>query len=84
MAEGADPTFYRSPAAAIAAPSEKLAYVAALDAAGSKRDAMTVVDCDAEGLYYLFIERRLDGVSITGDRALVDHLIDAAPQPIVA
>jgi hypothetical protein len=35
-------------------------------------------------LYYLFTERRLDGVSISGDRALLDHLIDAAPQPIVA
>ena len=43
MAEGTDPTFYRSPAAAIAAPPEKLAYVAALDPAGSERDAMTVV-----------------------------------------
>jgi hypothetical protein len=43
-----------------------------------------VVEGDAEGLYYLFIERRLDGVSISGDRALLDHLIDAAPQPIVA
>jgi len=30
------------------------------------------------------IERRLDGVSITGDRALLDHLIDTVPQPVVA
>jgi len=52
VAEGTDPTFYRSPAAAIAAPPEKLAYVAALDPAGSKRDAMTVVDCDAESPTY--------------------------------
>jgi methanethiol oxidase len=52
MAEGTDPTFYRSPAAAIAAPPEKLAYVAALDPAGSERDAMTVVDCDAESPTY--------------------------------
>ena len=52
MAEGADPTFYRSPAAAIAAPPEKLAYVAALDPAGSERDAMTVVDCNAESPTY--------------------------------
>jgi DNA-binding HxlR family transcriptional regulator len=43
-----------------------------------------VVESDAEGLYYLFTERRLDGVSITGDRALLDRLIDAAPQPVVA
>src|SRR3989442_1147815 len=47
-------------------------------------DPDVVVEGDAEGLYYLFIERRLDGVSISGDRALLDHLIDAAPQPIVA
>jgi hypothetical protein len=47
-------------------------------------DPDVVVEGDAEGLYYLFVERRLDGVSITGDRALLDHLIDAAPQPIVA
>src|SRR5437764_1458948 len=42
-----DPTFYRSPAAAIAAPPEELAYVAAFDPAGTQRDAMTVVDCNA-------------------------------------
>ena len=47
-------------------------------------DPDVVVEGDAEGLYYLFIERRLDGVSISGDRALLDNLIDAAPQPIVA
>jgi selenium-binding protein 1 len=43
----ADPTFYRSPAAAIAAPPESLAYVAAFDPAGAQKDAMTVIDCDA-------------------------------------
>jgi methanethiol oxidase len=47
MPEGTDPTFYRSPAAAIAAPPEALAYVAAFDPAGGEPDAMTVVDCDA-------------------------------------
>jgi DNA-binding HxlR family transcriptional regulator len=52
--------------------------------AGPIDDPDVVVEGDAEGLYYLFIERRLDGVSITGDRALLDRLIDAAPQPIVA
>jgi methanethiol oxidase len=52
VAEGTDPTFYRSPAAAIAGPPEKLAYVAALDPAGGQRDAMTVVDCDAESPTY--------------------------------
>jgi 56kDa selenium binding protein (SBP56) len=52
MPEGIDPTFYRSPAAAIAAPPEKLAYVVAFDPAGTQRDAMTVIDCDAEAPSY--------------------------------
>src|ERR671923_712832 len=47
-----DPTFYRSPAAAIAAPAERLAYVAAFDPAGAQRDAMTVIDCDADSSSY--------------------------------
>jgi selenium-binding protein 1 len=52
MPETTDPTFYRSPAAAIAAPPETLAYVAALDPAGTQHDAMTVVDCDSESSSY--------------------------------
>jgi DNA-binding HxlR family transcriptional regulator len=52
--------------------------------AGPIDDPDVIVEGDAEGLYYLFIERRLDGVSISGDRALLERLIDAAPQPIVA
>ena len=47
-----DPTFYRSPAAAITAPPEELAYVAAFDPAGERSDAMTVVDCDPESSSY--------------------------------
>src|SRR6266498_987531 len=52
MPEGMDVTFYRSPAAAIAAPPEALAYVAAFDPAGTQRDAITVVDCDSESSSY--------------------------------
>src|SRR5204863_9805930 len=33
-------------------PPERLAYVAAFDAAGTQRDAMTVVDCDASSSTY--------------------------------
>src|SRR5689334_24180823 len=47
MPDTTDPTFYRSPGAAIAAPGEKLAYVAAFDPQAAKRDAIAVVDCDA-------------------------------------
>lgn len=46
MPETTDPTFYRSPGAAITAPPEKLAYVAAFDPAGRTKDAMTAIDCD--------------------------------------
>ena len=46
MPETTDPTFYRSPAEAIAAPPEQLAYVAAYDPAGQAKDAIAVLDCD--------------------------------------
>ena len=52
MPEVLDPTFYRSPAEAIAAPPEQLAYVAAFDPRGQERDAMAVVDCQAESSSY--------------------------------
>ena len=41
-----DPTFYRTPGEAIAAPPEQLAYVAAYDPAGRAKDAMAVIDTD--------------------------------------
>jgi selenium-binding protein 1 len=41
-----DPTFYRSAAEAIAAPTEQLAYVVAFDRAGALPDALAVVDVD--------------------------------------
>src|SRR5260221_2200800 len=47
-------------------------------------DPDVVVEGDAEGLYYLFTERRLDGVSVSGDRALLERLLGAPPQPVVA
>jgi selenium-binding protein 1 len=41
-----DPTFYRSAADAIAAPTERLAYVVAFDRAGALPDALAVLDVD--------------------------------------
>jgi selenium-binding protein 1 len=52
MPETTDPTFYRTPGDAIAAPPEELAYVAAFDPAGRARDAMTVLDCDPSSSTY--------------------------------
>ena len=46
MSQTQDPTFYRTPADAIAAPPERLAYVAAFDPAGQVKDAMAVLDTD--------------------------------------
>jgi len=47
-----DPTFYRSPAAAVAAAPEQIAYVAAFDPAGQAKDAIAVVDCDPNSSTY--------------------------------
>ncbi len=47
-----DPTFYRSPGEAAAAPAEKLAYVVAFDRAGEKSDALTVIDVDTDSATY--------------------------------
>ena len=47
-----DPTFYRSPGAAVAAAPELLAYVAAFDPAGQAKDAIAVVDCDPNSSTY--------------------------------
>jgi len=52
MTDTIDPTFYRTPAAAIAAPPETLAYVAAYDPTGAQHDAIAVIDCDATSPAY--------------------------------
>jgi DNA-binding HxlR family transcriptional regulator len=38
-----------------------------------------VVEGDAEGIYSLFVDRCLDRVTIEGDRALLDALLEVAP-----
>jgi methanethiol oxidase len=52
MSTHSDPTFYRSPSEAAAAPAEKLAYVVAFDRAGEKPDALTVLDVDPSSSRY--------------------------------
>ena len=63
MAQMLDPTFYRSPADAIAAPPERLAYVAAFDPAGKVKDAMTVIDCHPSSPDYGKVVGRLRAVA---------------------
>jgi DNA-binding HxlR family transcriptional regulator len=43
-----------------------------------------VVQGDAVGMYQLFVDRRLDLVSIEGDHDLLERLLDVAPTPIDA
>jgi DNA-binding HxlR family transcriptional regulator len=47
----------------------------AVDGAADDPDA--VVAADAEGFYHLFVHRRFDGVSIDGDRGVVERVLDA-------
>ncbi|GAA2351110.1 selenium-binding protein SBP56-related protein [Saccharopolyspora halophila] len=48
MSTTTDPTFYRSPVEAIAAPPERLAYVVAFDRTGETPDALAVLDTDPD------------------------------------
>jgi selenium-binding protein 1 len=52
MSRTLDPTFYRTPTEAIAAPPERLAYVAAYDPAGRAKDAIAVLDTDPSSTTY--------------------------------
>jgi DNA-binding HxlR family transcriptional regulator len=52
--------------------------------AGPIENPDVVVEGDPAGLYYLFVDRRLDLVNVEGDRALLERLVEAAPEPIRA
>lgn len=52
--------------------------------AGSVEEPDVVVEGDAEGIYYLFIDRRFDLVTVEGDRGLLERLIKSAPTPVDA
>jgi DNA-binding HxlR family transcriptional regulator len=49
---------------------------------GPVDDPDVVVEGDPQGVYAMFIERRLDAVQVTGDRKLLAKLVDAAPAPV--
>jgi DNA-binding HxlR family transcriptional regulator len=46
---------------------------------GPIRDADVVVEGDPQGIYSLFVDRCLDRVTIEGDHALLEALLEAAP-----
>ena len=49
---------------------------------GPVDDPDVVVEGDPQGVYAMFIERRLDAVRVRGDRKLLAQLVDAAPAPV--
>jgi DNA-binding HxlR family transcriptional regulator len=49
---------------------------------GPADDPQVVVNGDPEGIYFMFVDRRLDLVSVEGDRDLLERLIDSAPVPV--
>ena len=40
-----------------------------------------VIQGDPNGVYHMFVDRRLDLVTVEGDRRLLEQLLDAAPAP---
>src|SRR5437867_1639967 len=50
--------------------------------AGSTEQPDVVVQTDAAGFYWMFVERRLDGVTVEGDRDLLERFLDAASPPV--
>jgi len=46
---------------------------------GSVERPDVVVEGDPEGIYYMFVDRRLDLLSVQGDRGLLEQLVDTAP-----
>jgi len=47
--------------------------------AGPVDDPDVVVEGDPDGVYHMFVDRRLDCVTVEGDRALLERLLEAAP-----
>jgi DNA-binding HxlR family transcriptional regulator len=50
--------------------------------AGPIENPDVVVEGDPEGVYYMFVDHRLDLVSVKGDRGLLERLIAVAPEPV--
>jgi DNA-binding HxlR family transcriptional regulator len=51
--------------------------------AGPVDDPDVVVSGDPEAIYHFLVDRRLDLVSVEGDRALLEQLMDGSARPLV-
>ena len=50
----------------------------------ARRGPDVVVEAEVDAFYWLFVERRWDGVKVTGERDLLEQLLDAAAAPAPA
>jgi DNA-binding HxlR family transcriptional regulator len=50
--------------------------------AGAIDDPDVVLEADPISFYFLFVERQWDGVTVEGDRELLEQLLDAAAPPV--
>ena len=62
--------------------SEVASLVDGVVRAGPVEQPDVVVEGDPAGIYWLFIDGRSDGVSVEGDRELLERLLQAAPEPV--
>jgi DNA-binding HxlR family transcriptional regulator len=49
---------------------------------GPVEDPDVVIEGDAEGIYHMFVDRKLSCVTVRGDRAKLKGLIEAAPEHV--
>ena len=49
---------------------------------GPVENPEVVIEGDPEGIYYMFVDHRLDLVSVEGNRDLLERLIESAPVPL--
>jgi DNA-binding HxlR family transcriptional regulator len=51
---------------------------------GSAADPDVVIEGDARGVYHFLVDRSADGVTVSGDRMLLEALLAVVPQPTTA
>ena len=49
---------------------------------GPVDDPDVIVEGEPKCIYYMFVDQSLDHVKVTGDRALLEQLVSAAPTPV--
>ena len=61
---------------------ESASIVDGVSQSGSVEDPDVVVEGEPVGVYHMFVDQRLDLVTVEGDRDLLEQLIQVAPRPL--